>query len=324
MVRYDEETAAKGQKYIDDRRGSGGRRRITRGSTGGLPIGKVGGGLGGLLVLIVGLLLGGGALDGGGGSSTGIDIGVPGFDSDDAAEVDTGGATGSDVPDPTDDTKQYMGFLMFDIQETWTEYFRSVGSTYVETTMVIFEDAVSTGCGNATSAVGPFYCGAPGDRKVYIDFDFYGELARRFGAPGDFAQAYVIAHEVGHHVQTITGISDQIRQYVAQNPGEKNEMSVRQELQADCFAGVWAHSASQRTTRTGRAIIEPGDIDEGLAAAAAVGDDRIQRQAGMSVDPHTWTHGSAEARQFWFRVGLDDGDPNRCDTYSVPDSQVGL
>ncbi len=322
MVRYDEETAAKGQQYIDDRRGS--RRGGTRRSAGGLPVGKVGGGLGGLLVLIVGLLLGGGALGGGDGSSTGIDIGVPGFDGGQSAEIDTGGATGSEVPDPDADTKAFMGFLMFDIQQVWSEYFRSVGGGYEETKLVIFEDAVSTGCGNATSAVGPFYCGAPGDRKVYIDFDFYGELARRFGAPGDFAQAYVIAHEVGHHVQTITGISDQVREYVAQNPGEKNSMSVRQELQADCFAGVWAHSASQRTTNAGRAIIEPGDITEGLAAAAAVGDDRIQSQAGMSIDPHTWTHGSAEARQSWFGVGLDSGDPNRCDTYSVPDSEIGL
>lgn len=213
---------------------------------------------------------------------------------------------------------------MEDIQVVWDGYFTDAGLDYQFTSMVLFEDAVSTGCGNATSAVGPFYCPAPGDNKVYIDLLFYNELASRFGAPGDFAQAYVIAHEVGHRLQSVTGISDQVRQAQAQDASSKNELSVRQELQADCFAGIWAHSANQRTTRDGSPIVEEGDIQEGLRAAAAVGDDRIQSQAGMSVDPHTWTHGSAEARQDWFMVGFRTGDPEQCDTYSVASDDVGL
>ncbi|MEZ5379389.1 MAG: neutral zinc metallopeptidase [Acidimicrobiales bacterium] len=324
MVRYDKSAADKGSKYIDDRRSQGGRRG--GGASGaGLPMGKVGGGLGGLLVLILGLIFGGDALGGGGGGTTnaGFDINVPAIDGD-SSGVGTAGATGTDVPDPQADTKEFMGFLMYDIQETWMEYFADNGLQYQETTMVIFTGSVSTGCGNATSAVGPFYCPAPGDNKVYIDFDFYDELARRFGAPGDFAQAYVIAHEIGHHIQSITGYSDAVRQATQQNPNLKNELSVRQELQADCFAGVWAHSAAERTTSAGLPIIERGDINEGLAAAAAVGDDRIQEQAGMSVDPHGWTHGSAEARQQWFTVGLDTGDPAQCNTYEVDRSEVGL
>jgi uncharacterized protein len=190
--------------------------------------------------------------------------------------------------------------------------------------MVLFSGGVSTGCGNATSAVGPFYCPAPGDNNVYIDTEFFDELATRFGAPGDFAQAYVIAHEIGHHIQSVTGISDQVRRAQSQNPASRNELSVRQELQADCLAGVWAFSASQRQTTDGFNIIEPGDIAEGLAAAAAVGDDRIQAQAGMNVEPHTWTHGSAEARQNWFMRGFRTGDPEQCDTYAVSSDDVGL
>ncbi len=323
MVRYDKSAAEKGSKYIDDRRGQGARRRSS-GTGAGLPMGKMGGGLGGILIIILGLIFGGGALTGGDGTTNaGFDIAIPGID-DQNADVGTGGATGSAVPDPDADTVEFMGFLMGDIQETWIEYFQANGLQYQETKMVIFSDSVDTGCGRATSAVGPFYCPAPNDQQVYIDLDFYDELARRFGAPGDFAQAYVIAHEVGHHIQSITGYSDAVRQATDQNPSLKNELSVRQELQADCFAGVWAHSASNRTTAAGLPIIERGDINEGLAAAAAVGDDRIQSQAGMTVDPHSWTHGSAEARQTWFRIGLDTGDPAQCNTYEVDDSEVGL
>ena len=321
MVRYDKSAADKGAKYVDDRRGQGGRRGR---SGGGASVGKVGGGLGGILVVILGLLFGT-DLTGGGGSGTtaGFDIGLDGFDQP-SGEVGTDGSTGAAVPDPDADTVDFMKFLMFDIQETWSEYFIEIGSEYQPTSLVIFDDSVDTGCGNATSAVGPFYCPAPNDQKVYIDLGFYNELANRFGAPGDFAQAYVIAHEVGHHIQSITGYSDEVRRIQTENPSLKNEFSVRQELQADCFAGVWAHSASERTTSTGLAIIERNDINEGLAAAASVGDDRIQQQAGMSVDPHGWTHGSAAARQYWFRVGLDNGDPSLCNTYQVDKSEVGL
>jgi predicted metalloprotease len=276
---------------------------------GGRRSGAAVGGLGGLILLILAAVFGLNLGDGG--SSLGIDAGFP----PEGGQVES---AGTEVVDPDADTKEFMKFLMFDIQDTWDGYFEQAGLTYQPTTLVIFDDVVSTGCGQATSAVGPFYCPAPNDQKVYVDFAFYDELTRRFGAPGDFAQAYVIAHEVGHHIQSITGISDQVRQAQAQDPGNKNEYSIRQELQADCLAGVWAYSANRRLTAdTGQPIIEPGDIEEGLAAAAAVGDDRIQAQAGMTVDPHTWTHGSAEQRVSWFTRGFDTGDPEQCDPFSV-------
>lgn len=283
-------------------------------------MGKAGGGLAGILAIIFAVLFGGGVVGGGGGDTTatttgtGFDINTPGgFGSGQVpAEV---GASGSSS---TDDAKQFMSFVLQDNQDVWAAYFDNVGLNYEFTTLVLFTDSVQTGCGNATSAVGPFYCPAPGDNKLYIDLGFFEELASpRFGAPGDFAQAYVVAHEVGHHIQSITGLSDQVRQAQTQNPGAKNQLSVLQELQADCFAGVWAYSANQRTDDLGRPIIQIGDLEEGLAAAAAVGDDRIQAQAGMTVDPHSWTHGSAQQRQGWFTKGFESGDPEQCDTYSV-------
>jgi predicted metalloprotease len=207
---------------------------------------------------------------------------------------------------------------MADIQDTWSEYFDRAGQNYTTTSLVLFTDSVRTGCGNATSAVGPFYCPAPGDNQVYLDLGFYDELATRFGAPGDFAQAYVIAHEVGHHIQSLTGISDGVTQARQRDPGNANEYSVRQELQADCLAGVWGYSASNRLTAdTGQPILEPGDIEEGLQAAASVGDDRLQAQAGMSVNPETWTHGSSAERVRWFKTGFESGDPEKCDTFAA-------
>jgi predicted metalloprotease len=167
---------------------------------------------------------------------------------------------------------------------------------------------VDTACGVADSRVGPFYC--PRDERVYIDLSFYQELRQRFGAPGDFAQAYVIAHEVGHHVQHITGMEDRMRSLQQSNPARENEMSVRFELQADCYAGVWAHSTQQRQ------LLEQGDVEEAMGAASAIGDDRIQRQSGGRIRPETWTHGSAEQRTAWFRRGLQSGDPRACDTFS--------
>ena len=305
MVRYDRRTAQRGAKYVDDRRSSGGRRRI-----GGK--GAAAGG-GGLLILALLAAMCGVPLTGGGGDSFGIEAQSP-LD----GSPGTVDATGVEVVDPDADTLEFMQFLMADIQDTWDEYFDQAGQAYQYTTLVVFEDAVNSGCGRATAQVGPFYCPAPGDQQVYVDFAFYDELSRRFGAPGDFAQAYVIAHEVGHHIQAITGISDAVRNAQASDPGNKNEYSVRQELQADCLAGVWAFSASQRLTEeTGRPIIEDGDIDEGLAAAAAVGDDRIQAQAGMRIDPHTWTHGSAAQRVTWFKQGYDNGDPELCDPFQL-------
>lgn len=311
MVRFDEKAQQEGRKYIDDRRGqrsSGGRARA---AGGGLPIGK--GGIGGIIMALLVALLGGGSLLGGSAtSSPALDVGPP---------LGSGQAANADDP-----AILFMGALMDDIQDTWDRKFNEAGRQYEFTTLVAFEGSVATGCGNATSAVGPFYCPAPGDNRVYIDLGFWDELSTKFGAPGDFAQAYVVAHEVGHHIQSVTGISDSVRQIQAQNPGAKNELSVRQELQADCLAGVWASDANQRRNSDGTRIIETGDIEEGLRAAAAVGDDRIQEQAGVRVDPHSWTHGSARARQFWFMEGFNSGDPERCDTFaeSVSRADVGL
>jgi predicted metalloprotease len=303
MVRYDKRTAERGAKYVDDRRGQGGRRRVSAGGGGG----KAVGGVGGLILLIIGAIFGIPALSGGGG-----------FAIEDTNSLDGGtvGASGLDVIDPDADTLEFMEFLMFDIQDTWDEYFDQAGLAYQPTSLVIFEDAVDSGCGRATSAVGPFYCPAPNDRKVYIDFAFYDDLSRRFGAPGDFAQAYVVAHEVGHHIQSITGISDGVRQAQANDPGNKNEYAIRQELQADCLAGVWAFSASQRLTEeSGQPILERGDVEEGLAAAESVGDDRLQAQAGMQINQESWTHGSSQQRVTWFLEGFDNGDPELCDPF---------
>jgi len=303
MVRYDKTTSDRGAQYVEDRR-TGGRRR-----PGGRGV-AVGGGIGGLILVLLAALFG---LDLGGGSGTsfGIDTGLP-----EASGPVSGGI--DETVDPDADTKDYLEFLMFDIQDTWDGYFDQAGVVYQPTTLVLFDGAVSTGCGQATAAVGPFYCPAPNDQKVYIDLSFYDQLATRFGAPGDFAQAYVIAHEVGHHIQSVVGISDQVRQAQAQDPANRNEYSIRQELQADCMAGVWAFSANRRLTEeSGLPIIEEGDIEEGLAAAAAVGDDHIQSQSGLGINPETWTHGSAEQRVRWFKRGFETGDPEQCDAFAV-------
>ncbi len=315
MVRFDDKANKAGGKYVQDRRG---RRPVRRsrssggfgggrggGMPAGLPMGKVGG-VGGIILMIIFALMSG-ALNGGGDGGSG-------------QVLETGGGTQA-IDHSQDETVEFMGALMGDIQGVWADKI----DNYSYTEIVIFTGSVSTdGCGSASSASGPFYCPAPQDHLVYVDLDFYDELANRFGAPGDFAQAYVIAHEVGHHIQSITGISDQVGQIQQSDPSRKNEMSVRQELQADCFAGVWANSAQSRTNSDGTAIIEPGDIDEGLAAAASVGDDRIQDMVGQQVNPHNWTHGSAAARKAWFSEGLRTGDPDSCDTYSVSKAEVGL
>jgi predicted metalloprotease len=204
---------------------------------------------------------------------------------------------------------QFVSFVLDDVQSTWEKIFASQGQTYRHARLVLFTDAVRSGCGYAETAMGPFYC--PADEKVYIDLGFYRELKERFGAPGDFAQAYVIAHEFGHHVQNQLGVSGKVERLQQQNPDRANELSVRLELQADCLAGVWAHSTSQRN------ILEPGDVEEAMNAAAAVGDDRIQKQATGGVHPETWTHGSSQQREQWFRTGLDSGDLQRCDTFAA-------
>jgi len=194
------------------------------------------------------------------------------------------------------------------VQLSWQEQFAAAGRDYPPTQLVLFEDFVSTACGDATSEVGPFYC--PVDQLVYLDLGFFRELATRFSAPGDFAQAYVIAHEFGHHVQNVTGISDRVRQAQQSNPEQQGELSIRLELQADCLAGIWGHSTFEE------GILESGDLAEALAAAAAVGDDRIQAQASGRINPETWTHGSSEQRTEWFLRGFQSGDPDACDTFS--------
>ncbi|MEO8200040.1 MAG: neutral zinc metallopeptidase, partial [Gemmatimonadota bacterium] len=178
---------------------------------------------------------------------------------------------------------------------------------YRDTKLVLFTDATTSACGNAQSASGPFYC--PGDEAVYIDLGFYSELKERFGAAGDFAQAYVVAHEIGHHIQRLLGIEEKVRAAQQQNPDNANEWSVRLELQADCFAGIWGHSTAERK------LLDAGDVEEGLNAASAIGDDRIQRMSGQSVSPESFTHGSSAQRVEWFRRGLDDGRIASCDTY---------
>lgn len=208
-------------------------------------------------------------------------------------------------------SREFVGVVLADTEETWGQIFSQAGRTYEQPKLVLFSGAVESACGFAEAAVGPFYC--PGDHKVYIDLSFYQELQNRFGAPGDFAQAYVVAHEIGHHVQTLLGISEQnmaARQRASQV--EANELSVRQELQADCFAGIWAHNADRS-----RQLLEQGDIEEGLNAAAAIGDDRLQKQARGYVAPESFTHGSSEQRVRWFKRGFETGSVQACDTFGT-------
>ena len=207
--------------------------------------------------------------------------------------------------------RKFVAVVLADTEDAWTAIFAAAGQTYEKPSLVLFSGAVQSACGFAEAAVGPFYC--PGDRQVYIDLSFYDELQNRFGAPGDFAQAYVVAHEVGHHVQTLLGISD--RNMAARqraNEAEANALSVRQELQADCFAGIWAHNADRS-----RQLLESGDIEEGLNAASAIGDDRLQKQSSGYVSPESFTHGSSEQRVRWFKRGFESGSVESCDTFAT-------
>jgi uncharacterized protein len=256
------------------------------------PIGKAGGGVGTLLLIAVIFLLVsqcGGAGDGSSGLTPALDPG-PSADS-------------SSVPPEGDTAAEFVKFVNTDVQDTWAQIFADSNKSYTRATVVLFTTGAASGCGNASSATGPFYC--PADDKVYLDLSFFKDLARRFGAPGDFAEAYVIAHELGHHVQSSLGIEEEMRRRQAEEPSNANKYSVALELQADCFAGVWAHSTYKR------GILEKGDIDEGLAAAAAVGDDRLGARSREQ-----WTHGSSELRTKWFRKGFENGDPASCDTFA--------
>jgi predicted metalloprotease len=205
---------------------------------------------------------------------------------------------------------QFVSFVLDDTQKTWTQILpQQSGKPYHHARLVLFRDYAQSACGSAESATGPFYC--PGDEKVYIDLGFYDELRQRFGAPGEFAQAYVLAHEIGHHVQKLLGIERKVRQLQEDNPRARNPVSVHLELQADCFAGVWAHSTQQR------GLLEKGDVESALAAAAAVGDDRLQRMATGHVSPDSFTHGTSQQRTAWFRKGLDAGSVTACNTFDA-------
>lgn len=218
---------------------------------------------------------------------------------------------GTAPPPPSDDEEaQFVSAILASTEDSWSEIFAEEGADYREPSLVLFTDIVRSGCGTAGAATGPFYC--PLDGNVYLDLGFFRELAR-LGGPGDFAAAYVIGHEVGHHVQNLAGTADEVRQLQQQNPAEANELSVRLELQADCYAGLWAH----RTNRAqGGQFLEDGDVEEGLAAAAAIGDDRLQRQSGRAASPESFTHGTSEQRAQWLRRGLESGAVEACDIFA--------
>ena len=251
----------------------------------------VGGGIGGLVLLLLFSALTG---------QNPVDI-ITSQPSD-----ETVGTTGVPADDPQ---AEFVSVVLKDTEDTWSEIFRENGMDYAEPTLVLFTGATQSACGVGQSAMGPFYC--PNDQMVYLDLSFFHDLETRFGAPGDFAQAYVVAHEVGHHVQTVTGTSSRVA--AARERGSErdaNALSVLQELQADCYAGVWGHYAARR------GLLEPGDAEEGLGAAAAIGDDRLQRQSQGRVVPESFTHGSSEDRVRWLRRGLDSGRMDACDTFT--------
>lgn len=207
----------------------------------------------------------------------------------------------------SDKKAQFVAFVLDDTQGTWQKIFSERGKTYRNAKLVMFTGATQTACGAGQAAAGPFYC--PSDERVYIDLSFYDELEQRFGAKGDFAQAYVIAHEIGHHVQHQLGISDKVHNAKPGQQRGESGLSVKLELQADCFAGIWAHASDEKK------ILDPGDIDEALGAAAAIGDDRLQKQSGGRVNPETWTHGSSAERSRWFKTGYERGTIEACDTF---------
>jgi predicted metalloprotease len=269
---------------VRDERGMGG-------GGGGFPIGRVGG-LGGVALLFVAYLVGG--------PNAVLQL------------LSSDGSTGSPREGApltaTDDTSQFVAAILGSTEDVWGAIFAQQGRRYQPPMLELFDGSVQSACGYASAAAGPFYC--PGDRRVYLDTSFFHDLAR-LGGPGDFAAAYVIGHEVGHHVQTLLGTSDKVR--AAQQRGNEtagNRLQVAMELQADCFAGVWAYHANQQNN-----VLEPGDVDEGLAAAEAIGDDRLQRNAGRRVTPDSFTHGSSAQRQQWLKTGLTSGDPAACDTF---------
>ena len=257
--------------------------------------GGMGMGIGGTVVLLVLSLIFGRDLLSGAGGGGGVGA-VPAQDA------------GPYVGTPEEEEQiDFLSAVLDDAQATWGRIFSQAGQQYQDARLVVFKDAVQSACGIGQSATGPFYC--PGDQQVYLDVGFFQELQSRFGASGDFAQAYVLAHEIGHHVQHQLGIDEQVRAAQQRSPEDANELSVRLELQADCYAGVWGHETS------GRVSLESGDAEEGLNAAAAIGDDRIQRMSGGMVSPESFTHGSSAQRVDWLRRGLESGRVETCDTF---------
>jgi predicted metalloprotease len=258
----------------------------------GIPL-RIGGGRGGLAVIVI--------------LAIAYFIGGP-----EALNLLVGGSTGTGPPPQSapinDEASEFVGRILGSTEDAWQALFAASGRTYAPPRLTLFSDAVQSACGFASAASGPFYC--PADQRVYLDTSFFADLAR-MGGPGDFAQAYVIGHEVGHHVQTLLGVAEQVRSaQAASDEAGANRMQVAMELQADCFAGVWAQHANQRER-----VLETGDVEEGLAAAAAIGDDRLQRNAGRTVTPDSFTHGSSADRQRWLQAGLRSGDPAACDTF---------
>jgi predicted metalloprotease len=268
---------------IEDRRGMG------------ISPGIAGGGLGAVVIVVLALVFG-------------VD---PGMLTQMLPTESSVPAQGSAEPGQRDEMSQFVSVVLADTEDTWNELFARGGASYREPKLVLFSGAVQSACGFAQAAVGPFYC--PGDQKVYIDLSFYQDLRSRFRAPGDFAQAYVIAHEVGHHVQNLLGIAQKVhdaQQRLSQ--GQGNALSVRMELQADCLAGIWAHHADRT-----RQILEQGDVEEALNAASQIGDDRMQMRSRGYVSPDSFTHGSGEQRVRWFRLGLESGSLGECDTFAA-------
>jgi predicted metalloprotease len=286
-------------------------RRDSSGGGGGFGFGGGGGlGIAGfVVVLIISLVTGhnflGGLLGGGGGSA--------GYEQPNQGQYGPAVAgqerTPRAHPPGEDRDVQLISFVLDDAQKTWTQIFDEAGKNYRHAKLVIYRNRTYSGCGTAEAQTGPFYC--PADEKIYIDLSFWDELKRFGGDTGDFAQAYVVAHELGHHVQKLLGIEQKEQRLVQENPGERNEYSVDLELQADCFAGVWAHTTEQR------GFVHPNDVAGALRAAAAVGDDHLQEMSGRAVSPESWTHGSSAQRETWFRRGLNSGKISACDTFGA-------
>jgi hypothetical protein len=279
---------SRASENVEDRRGQG---------MGGMRLGGKSIGLGTVAIVVVAMLLG---------VDPGVILNMAGGPGGPAVEQQA-----APPPPANDEAARFITHVLGDTEDTWRGLFQKSGRQYEDPKLVLFTGATDTACGMGQAAMGPFYC--PADHKVYIDLSFYDDLKSRFQAPGDFAQAYVIAHEVGHHVQNLLGTAEKVHS-MRERVGEReaNALSVRMELQADCFAGVWAHHA-----HASRQILESGDLEEALGAATAIGDDRLQRQAQGHVVPDSFTHGSSEQRVRWFRRGIETGDPNACNTFEA-------